>query len=151
VTTGSSATAAAVPIWSSSPGPTSSDTIWSREGRHLTTRPWPSTGPFGVVGQHPRHWKPRPAPAPGAAGHLSGVRGTAPLRRPSTAEPTRARAVGACHRQGIGQAPHDLPQRRLVGCWHPPPHPRPLRLHGPSWREHPEAHVGSRELVRRPT
>ena len=59
-------------------------------------------------------------------GAPASVRGPAPRCRPSAAEPTRVGAVGACHRQGIGQAPHDLPKRRFVGRWHHPSHPYPL-------------------------
>ena len=40
----------------SSPGRRSSGTRWSGEPRLLTTRPWPSTGPTGGAGEHPRRW-----------------------------------------------------------------------------------------------
>ena len=44
-TDGCSATARAAPTCTSSPGPGSSDTGWSRARRHPTTPPWPTTGP----------------------------------------------------------------------------------------------------------
>ena len=44
----------------SSPGQRSSDTRWSRAGRPRTTPPWPTTGPTGGAGAHPRRWQ-RPA------------------------------------------------------------------------------------------
>lgn len=53
-TTGCSATPPAAPTWSSSPGPTSSDTPWSKAVRLPTTPPWPSTGPLGNGASNPR-------------------------------------------------------------------------------------------------
>jgi RNA-directed DNA polymerase len=47
VTDGCSATATAAPTCTSSRGPTSSDTRWSKARRPRTTPSWPSTGPNG--------------------------------------------------------------------------------------------------------
>ena len=100
---------------SSSPGRRSSDTGWSRAGRPRTTPPWPSTGPTGGAGAHPRPWtstacvccsgRPGAAPLPGPA----------PARRPPTTKPTRMGTVGSRHRQGAAQAEPDLPAARRVG------------------------------------
>ena len=93
----------------SSPGPGSSDTRWSRAGRPRTTPPWPSTGPTGGDGGHPRRWTGSACVCcrgkPGAAQ----LRGPAPARRPPAANPSRMGTVGSRHPQGDAQAEPHLP------------------------------------------
>ena len=52
-TSGCSATAKAAPTSTSSPGPGSSDTQWSRARRPPTTPPWPTIGPADGAKRHP--------------------------------------------------------------------------------------------------
>jgi len=62
-TGGSSATGKPGPTSTSTPGRRSSGTRRSPAGTHLTTLPWPDTGPTGGASRNPRNW-PRPGKPP---------------------------------------------------------------------------------------
>ena len=127
-TGGCSATATAAPTCSSSPGPPSSGTSWSRARRPPTTPPWPATGPGDGARSHPR----RTAPACGSTGSAGAARsaGTAAARRPPATKPTRVGTVADRHPQGDHQR---SPRGRTARRTRPdPPHTRllPAPTHG---------------------
>ena len=134
-TGGCSATATAAPTCTSSPGPRSSDTRWSRARRHPTTPPWPTTGPRGGARNTPadRHDQPAAPRSPGRS--LPDLRELAPAADDRPQTPREWEQWLAATRKAMTKQRHRHRRRTARRTRHDPSHTRSLP---------PATHAGKR-------